>query len=199
MKIRISVITVAAAETIRARNAREADVLEALGKIERGEAMRVELLAQADGGADPGIESSIIRVERGDRFPTDLRAIARRVYETSASKGFHDSGPHAMGDLAALLHTEVSEFYEEHRAGRQPGEVYHVGTITKDRIPYLPGADGLALAEAGIKPEGIGVELADLLIRILDTAEEMGIDIAYLVQLKDTFNRTRPHKHGKVC
>jgi hypothetical protein len=39
-------------------------------------------------------------------------------------------------------------------------------------------------------------ELADIVIRALDTAREQGIDIANAVRVKDAYNKSRPHKNG---
>lgn len=46
------------------------------------------------------------------------------------------------------------------------------------------------------KPIGLASELADVLIRLLDMANEMGIDLGEATLLKHRFNRTRPHRHG---
>lgn len=50
------------------------------------------------------------------------------------------------------------------------------------------------------KPEGIASELADVLIRVGDLAERLGIDLTRAVAEKHAYNETRSHKHGgKVC
>lgn len=50
------------------------------------------------------------------------------------------------------------------------------------------------------KPEGIAVEMADCLIRILDWCAKEGIDIDAITHKKITYNRTRPYRHGnKMC
>lgn len=46
------------------------------------------------------------------------------------------------------------------------------------------------------KPEGVGSELADILIRVLDMAERHGIDIADAVAKKSAHNARRGHRHG---
>lgn len=47
------------------------------------------------------------------------------------------------------------------------------------------------------KPVGVPSELADIIIRTLDTAAAWGIDIDAAVQTKMAYNRTRPHMHGR--
>lgn len=46
------------------------------------------------------------------------------------------------------------------------------------------------------KPEGLEVELADTVIRILDLAEWLGLDIEAAMQCKMDYNREREHRHG---
>ena len=51
------------------------------------------------------------------------------------------------------------------------------------------------LGENG-KPEGLGVELADIVIRVMDLAEACEINIDDMITLKHEYNKTRPHRHG---
>lgn len=74
----------------------------------------------------------------------------------------------------ALIHSEVSEGLEALRDG------------------------DLALRidpERG-KPEGLESELADILIRTLDLAEALGMDMGKTMAVKMAYNEGRPHKHG---
>lgn len=48
------------------------------------------------------------------------------------------------------------------------------------------------------KPIGFPSELADALIRILDTAEALGIDLERVALEKNEYNKTRPYMHGKT-
>lgn len=66
--------------------------------------------------------------------------------------------------------------------------------FTKDELWDL-AADGIA------KPEGVGSELADIVIRVLDEvdrAREEGveIDLDWEIERKLAYNRTRRHRHG---
>lgn len=45
--------------------------------------------------------------------------------------------------------------------------------------------------------EGYGEELADIVIRVLDHAEEVGIDLQEEVLRKMAQNRQRAHRHGR--
>ena len=47
-----------------------------------------------------------------------------------------------------------------------------------------------------VKPEGIGSEAADVLIRLLDTCERFGINLSAEFDRKLNYNETRGHRHG---
>lgn len=76
-----------------------------------------------------------------------------------------------------MFHTELSEAYEEYRNGRSLSEVY----FNK---------------ENPAKPEGIPIELADEVIRILHFCDKYGIDLDAMIEKKMEYNQTRPYRHG---
>lgn len=39
-------------------------------------------------------------------------------------------------------------------------------------------------------------ELADIIIRAMDTAKRLGVNIGRAIAVKHAFNATRPHRHG---
>ncbi|OHD25105.1 MAG: hypothetical protein A2Y38_02750 [Spirochaetes bacterium GWB1_59_5] len=103
------------------------------------------------------------------------------IHEWAKGKGWWDediSQRRSFGDLCALFHSEISEAYEEYRNHHRTTEVY---LNTTDR----PG-----------KPEGIPVEIADLVIRVLDFCEHEGIDLQAVMEQKHAYNHTRAFRHG---
>ena len=100
----------------------------------------------------------------------------KEAYENAKQKGWHER-PRSIGDLICLMHSELSEALEEHRNGRYPTEVYY-----NESKPE--------------KPEGIGVELADCVIRIFDFCGKYGIDLEEVIKIKMQYNSTRPQRHG---
>lgn len=93
----------------------------------------------------------------------------------------------SFGEIIALCHSELSEALEEYRNGHMPTEVYH--SISKKTVTLGKMADDM-------KPEGIAIELADTIIRILDYCGKENIDIEKAIKIKHEYNKTRPHRHG---
>lgn len=98
----------------------------------------------------------------------------------------------------ALITTEVAEAVEELRNGQPVNGTYYLANGKK--YGALVSA-GLRLPEeAGPgphKPEGVPSELADIVIRAFDFADEAGIDLAAIIDEKLAYNATRARKHGR--
>ena len=47
--------------------------------------------------------------------------------------------------------------------------------------------------------KGMGAELADIVIRVMDMAEHYGYNLIEEVKNKHEINKARPYKHDKLC
>lgn len=105
----------------------------------------------------------------------ELNEICFKAHEMAVDKGFWPTWNTREPELReataiGLIHTEVSELMEAHRA------------VIVDREEHE-----LGMAE----------EMADVIIRVCDVAGHFGIDLDTAVAEKMAYNATRPAKHGK--
>ena len=100
-----------------------------------------------------------------------LIAAMELVEETATNAGWYqDPATGApiqrnFGEVVALMHSELSEALEADRKG-----------LKDDKLPHRDGRE---------------VEFADCIIRILDTAAALGLDVAGALIEKNRFNKER--------
>lgn len=100
-----------------------------------------------------------------------LQDLIDDVHGNAKSKGWWE-GERNVGEALALMHSELSEALEAARAGYP----------TDSKVPF----------------DNFTVELADCVIRIFDMAGGLNLQLVDALLAKHEFNKTRPHKHGKV-
>jgi hypothetical protein len=125
-----------------------------------------------------------------------LNSLRDAIAETAKEKGFRDklqegltkeqcAGP--IGRLieaavfVANMHGEVSEFWEAFRAGKLDAPCDKAEKMKALGLPPLTCASE---------------EIADSIIRALDSAAEFGVDVAEAVATKIAYNSTRAFLHG---
>lgn len=116
------------------------------------------------------------------RVPLTFADVMEEATSCATEKGWHDTHDGVVRTLETellLMHTELSEACEELRTGHAAGEIYYV----TDK-------------QGNQKPEGVPVELADLIIRVCESSHKRGIPLQRAIVEKQAYNRTRPHRHG---
>jgi NTP pyrophosphatase (non-canonical NTP hydrolase) len=108
-----------------------------------------------------------------------INAVVEEMYLIARDHGFHDRDDSSittdrMASFCSNLHGEVSEIWESTRKGALDKPC--------DKPILLTQADE---------------ELADIVIRVMDTAQALHIDLGRAIALKSGYNRTRPFMHGK--
>lgn len=115
-----------------------------------------------------------------------LNIFSATAYQEAANNGFHknesdDDGIPNFGNYTSNLHSEASELWEAWRKGKlnEPCD-------KADKMREL-GLEPLTCAEE---------EIADIVIRTMDTAARLKVNIPKAVLNKILFNRSRGHRFG---
>jgi NTP pyrophosphatase (non-canonical NTP hydrolase) len=116
-----------------------------------------------------------------------LQEMQAEVSKQNNAHGWRDDH-RSFGDGIALLHSEVSEALEAYRDWNTYDMTNTVGNKRALRDP-----ETLAMVP---KPEGVGSEFADILIRLLDECDRQHIDLEAEYERKMRYNELRPYRHG---
>ena len=110
--------------------------------------------------------------ERSKQFVQSFDQMCMRVHAVAVEKGWWPSTGRNTAEMIALIHSELSEALEAARLGVD---------IPDDQLIMFTNFE---------------VELADAMIRIMDLATAMQLDLGAAIVEKTKFNRKRPFMHG---
>ena len=131
-----------------------------------------------------------VRIPSRHKSKTRMNTLSKEIHAANVKKGFYEEEKN-IGEMLALIHSEVSEMLEAHREGRSAS-----GFSSKAKLFKLDDEDFKTHFLIEIK-DTIEDELADTVIRCLDLAGYLDIDIEAHVKAKLRYNSLRPYKHGK--
>ena len=116
----------------------------------------------------------------------NMNELAKEIHENAVAHGWWEE-ERSFDDIVALCRYELSEALEEYRSGRPKEYVDDIETVQRITDPDL---------FAGRKPEGVAVEMADCLFRLLDWFGKEGLDVDRIIREKMEYNKSRPYRHG---
>lgn len=128
----------------------------------------------------------------------DINALAKEVHDNAVAHGWWEKPP-SIPEAICLIHSELSEALQEYREGRPL--VYGTCALAMDGCQFSGKCEMAGHpSEPGItgpcKPEGVAVELADVILRTLDLMAALGVDVDAVVTAKHNYNKSREYKHG---
>lgn len=129
----------------------------------------------------------------------NINELAKEVHENAVAHGWWEKPP-TLPEALCLIHAELSEALEEYREGNPL--IYGTCALAAEDCKFSGVCDRVGRPEEGegidgpCKPEGIAVELADVILRTLDLMAALGVDVDAVVMAKHKYNLGREYRHG---
>jgi hypothetical protein len=128
---------------------------------------------------NPSVEITVAPYHTPEDFVEVMIAMCEAVHTTAIDKGWWDNDNglfdpdcRNMGEIVSNFHAEVSEFWESYRKPEREMSTQCEGFYNDE------------------------IELADLMIRVMDLAAAKDYRLAQAIVAKMEYNRTRPYRHG---
>ena len=122
------------------------------------------------------------KVQKKGSEKMDIFKLQSEVWKIAEDRGWHEGEELLFGEFIALCHAELSEALEIYRS-KGATCITHVKHVRTNQCNT-------------VKPDGIPIELADVIIRILDYCETNGIDMVKAINQKCHYNKKRDYRHG---
>ena len=129
----------------------------------------------------------------------NINELAKEVHENAVAHGWWEKPP-TIPEALCLIHAELSEALEEYREGNPL--IYGTCALAAEDCKFSGVCDRVGRPGEGegidgpCKPEGIAVELADVILRTLDLMAALGVDVDAVVMAKHKYNLGREYRHG---
>lgn len=123
---------------------------------------------------------------------SNVNELAKEVYRRNVEKGFYQKEKN-IGEMIALLHSELSEALECDRKDRYA----NADNETWDMLDASPDEMSFADLFRETVKDTFEDEIADTFIRLLDISGFLEIDLERHIKYKMKYNETREFKHGK--
>jgi hypothetical protein len=127
------------------------------------------------------------RKERG----LNISKLQNEVWKIAEESGWHEKEV-SFGDFISNCHAELSEAFEIYKTK---------GSVAIPAFTPFEWMEHYSNGKVDMKtvvsvPSGIPIELADVIMRILDFCETHGINMENTIDIKMEYNKTREYRHG---